>query len=86
MRPISISGSASATHISVSSHRGVTLAEPSYLFFAWESLRHLRCEDCVTTTDYVTRFRLAVQRLRNLGLDLDGFFLCKESSLTYLNA
>ena len=32
MRPISISGSASATHISVSSHRGVTLAEPCYLF------------------------------------------------------
>ena len=25
---------------------------------AWESLRHLRCEDCATTVDCITRFRL----------------------------
>ncbi len=39
---------------------------------AWESLRYLRCEDYPTTIDYVTRFRLAVQRLRNLGQDLNN--------------
>ncbi len=45
---------------------------------AWESLRHLRCEDCPTTVDYVTRFRLAVQRLRNLGQDLNNDLLVFE--------
>ena len=38
----------------------------------WEPLRHLRYEDCATTIDYVTRFRLAVHRLRNLGQELDN--------------
>ncbi len=45
---------------------------------ALESLRHLRCEDCATTIDYVTRFRLVVQRLRNLGQDLDNDLLVFE--------
>ncbi len=45
---------------------------------AWESLRHLRCEDCPTTIDYVTRFRLAIQRLRNLDQDLNNDLLVFE--------
>ena len=45
---------------------------------AWGSLRHLRCEDCATTIDYMTRFRLAVQPLRNLGQGLDNDHLVFE--------
>lgn len=45
---------------------------------AWESLRHLRCEDCATTIDYVTRFCLAIQRLRNLTQDLNNDLLVFE--------
>lgn len=44
----------------------------------WESLRHLRCEDFPTTIDYVTRFCLAVQRLRYLGQDLNNDLLIFE--------
>lgn len=45
---------------------------------AWESRRHLRCKDCATTIDYIMRFRLAVQRLRNLGQDLQNDLLVLE--------